>query len=428
MKIVIIGGGLGGFAVGIGLLQYGFEDVTIYERDSGMDSRRQGYGLTILQGITALKKFNVFNEVQSLDTPSRSHYIFEKSGKLIGFFGTIFWPEDNQTNQPKSRKKYNLHSQRQELRRILMDRYVSIHPKGADAIQWHHRLQSIDRLRRQITFTNGQILNNVDLVIGADGINGVVRSFKYNSDRDLPLNYLGILVVLGITKSNEHFLTKDRVFQTMDGSFRLFAMPFSKFNVDQSIMWQLSFPCELDFANHLSRNPQELKEFLLTKCSDWHPPIPQMIHDTHVDLLMGIVAFDRDIQPIDDLQINDLPIALIGDAAHPMSPFKGQGANQALLDAMDLSDIIHRTQSDLCSAVKIYEEKMLKRVESKVIQSRERVTTFHQSEILSTESFMYRGIDQDFIDKLNRMHLNAFWNETNSSIEQAILNEIQAKG
>lgn len=427
MKIVIIGGGLGGFAVGIGLLQYGFDDVTIYERDSSIDSRRQGYGLTILQGITALKKFNVFNEVQSLDTPSRSHYIFEKSGKLIGFFGTIFWPEDNHTNQPKSRKKYNLHSQRQELRRILFNRYISLHQNGSNGVQWNYRLQTIDRIQRQIIFTNGELLNNVDLVIGADGINGIVRSFKYNANNDLPLNYLGILVVLGITKSNEHFLTKDRVFQTMDGSFRLFAMPFSKFNPDQSIMWQLSFPCQFDFANYLSKNPKELKEYLLDKCGDWHSPIPQMIKDTQIDLLMGIVAFDRDVQAVEDLQKNDLSIALIGDAAHPMSPFKGQGANQALLDAMDLSDIIHQCQSDLCLAMQIYEDKMLKRVHSKVLQSRERVTTFHQSEILSTESFLYRGIDQDFIDQLNQMNFNAQWNDESLSIEQAIINELASK-
>ena len=69
MKIVIIGGGIGGFAVGIGLLQNGYDDVMIYERDSGMEVRRQGYGLTILQGINALKKFNVFDQMKELDTP-----------------------------------------------------------------------------------------------------------------------------------------------------------------------------------------------------------------------------------------------------------------------------------------------------------------------------------------------------------------------
>ena len=133
MKIVIIGGGIGGFAVGIGLLQNGYDDVMIYERDSGMEVRRQGYGLTILQGINALKKFNVFDQMKELDTPSRSHFISNKNGSLIGFFGTIFSPEDN-NQKPKSRKKYNLHCQRQDLRRILMNKYISLHPLNQQGI------------------------------------------------------------------------------------------------------------------------------------------------------------------------------------------------------------------------------------------------------------------------------------------------------
>lgn len=74
-----------------GIHENGFEDVTIYER---MDSQRQSYGLTILQGISTLRKLKVFEEIQSNETPLGSHLIFKKSGELIEFFGTIFWPEE----------------------------------------------------------------------------------------------------------------------------------------------------------------------------------------------------------------------------------------------------------------------------------------------------------------------------------------------
>ena len=64
--------------------------------------------------------------------------------------------------------------------------------------------------------------------------------------------------------------------------------------------------------------------------------------------------------------IDDVDL-VIGDAAHPMSPFKGQRANQALLDALDLSEILKgKNEKDLHLLINEYE----KRVESKVMQSR----------------------------------------------------------
>ena len=424
MKIVIVGGGLGGFAVGIGLLQHGYTDVRVYERDAGFDSRRQGYGLTILQGISALKRLEVFQEVHSLDTPSRSHYIFDKYGTMISFFGTVFWPEQN--NQPKARKKHNLHIERQALRRILMNRYISLHPLGVQGIQWGYRIDKIDRGLQRISFTNEHIVTGVDLVIGADGINGLVRSFKYDPLADTSLNYLGMLVVLGITGCIDHFLTKERVFQTMDGCFRLFAMPFSKSIEEQSIMWQLSFPATLTLATELSRDSRALKEMLLERCGDWHSPIPQMIERTQPDLLMGIPAFDRDILPISDPTKDGIQIGLVGDAAHPMSPFKGQGANQALLDAVDLADIIAKNDQDLHSSIRRYEDQMLKRVYTKVMESRERVTSFHRPEVLSTQNFSYRGVDEGLMERLNSLGINAHWNKPNVSIEQAILDNLNS--
>lgn len=422
MKIVIVGGGLGGFAVGVGLLQHGYTDVTVYERDAEMDSRRQGYGLTILQGISALRRLQVCEQVQSLDTPSRSHFIFDKDGNMIGFFGTVFWPE--QGNQPKARKKYNLHIERQELRRILMNRYIASHPLGVQGVQWDHRLSDIDRISRKVSFANNHVITDVGLIIGADGINGLVRSFKYNPLSDTPLNYLGILVVLGITGDIEHFLTKDRVFQTMDGCFRLFAMPFSKCRPEQSIMWQLSFPANLTLATQLSRDPVMLKQMLLEKCADWHAPIPEMIKRTRLDLLMGIPAYDRDLLFIPDPTSNGMPIALLGDAAHPMSPFKGQGANQALLDAVDLADIIVQNNLDLHLAVSQYQDRMLKRVHTKVMQSRDRVASFHRPEALSIENFQYRGVDEQLMERLNGCGMNARWNDPNVSLEQAITDKL----
>jgi salicylate hydroxylase len=152
-----------------------------------------------------------------------------------------------------------------------------------------------------------------------------------------------------------------------------------------------------------------------------------MIERTQSDLIMGIPAFDRDIVPILDSEKDGIQIALVGDAAHPMSPFKGQGANQALLDAVDLVDIIAKNNLDLHTAINQYEDQMIKRVYTKVMQSRERVTTFHIPEALSTQNFLYRGVDEELMERLNSLEINAHWNNPDVSIEQAIIDKINGK-
>jgi len=62
-------------------------------------------------------------------------------------------------------------------------------------------------------------------------------------------------------------------------------------------------------------------------------------------------------------------VTILGDAAHPMSPFKGQGANQALLDAVDLAQSLS-TAKLLSQALAEYEPKMIARSEVKVRASR----------------------------------------------------------
>lgn len=68
-------------------------------------------------------------------------------------------------------------------------------------------------------------------------------------------------------------------------------------------------------------------------CSTWHSPVPELIQESKVDNIMALPAYDR--YPY-QATMKDDRILLLGDACHPMSPFKSQGANQALRDALEL--------------------------------------------------------------------------------------------
>jgi 2-polyprenyl-6-methoxyphenol hydroxylase-like FAD-dependent oxidoreductase len=134
---------------------------------------------------------------------------------MIGFFGTLFWPSVP-SHATKTNKKYNLHIGRQALRNILMKRYINLHPLAMDGIKWGKRSKSLNTVNSKILFEDGSESDPIDLIVGCDGINSTVRKWKYPVD--VPLNYLGIIVVLGITRAAGHFLGCKRVFQSMDGS------------------------------------------------------------------------------------------------------------------------------------------------------------------------------------------------------------------
>jgi 2-polyprenyl-6-methoxyphenol hydroxylase-like FAD-dependent oxidoreductase len=165
----------------------------VFERDACFDARKQGYGLTIQQGSTALRRLRIATQVAAHDTPSDSHYIFHASGRIVGFFGRHFISEggaaaatptadaaarsnseqkqhattaaaltakqqkqkeaelqqqrrqaQKRAQQPRQQQhmpRFNLHIPRQMLRRSLFD---NLRDKQR-VIAWNKRLVSIDK-------------------------------------------------------------------------------------------------------------------------------------------------------------------------------------------------------------------------------------------------------------------------------------------
>merc|ERR1711924_299312 len=116
------------------------------------------------------------------------------------------------------------------------------------------------------------------------------------------------------------------------------------------------------------------------------------------------MGYDREILKPEVLRAQRR-VTLMGDAAHPMTPFKAQGANQALMDAVLLaetlaSNVAAHGSAGIDLAIPIFEEKMLQRSARMVIGSREKAKELHSSLALQparkvqreTEGCMHKAI------------------------------------
>jgi salicylate hydroxylase len=391
--VAIIGAGIGGVALAVACLHRGIP-FTLYERDNSFDARAQGYGLTLQQASNAIKGLGLFYLKGVINTTR--HVVHTTEGKEIAEWGVR-----THSNLKKFPKRRNVHIPRQALRLALLEQLGE-----QNAVQWGHRLvafkQSADKGVELSFQVNKEVKNaKADLVVGADGVRSVVRRLLIGDDIT-PLRYLGYMVILGICSLEDlkgvesSLLDSATVFQTVNGHERIYVMPYSL----GSVMWQLSFPLSEEEAKALSaQGAQALKEEACRK-AQWHKPIPQILSATLSAQISGYPVYDRELLKQELLEKAGT-VTLIGDAAHPMSPFKGQGANQALLDALALARNISRACTTFSKwretgvrkiVLNKFEEEMLERSASKVKDSAEAVELLHSKNVLRGDGTRIRSI------------------------------------
>lgn len=391
--VAIIGAGIGGVALAVAFLHRGIP-FTLYERDSNFEARSQGYGLTLQQASKAIEGFGIVALKDGVT--STRHLVHTTEGKVVGEWGIRKWLDSEVKSTPK---RTNVHIARQSLRLALLEQLG-----GPDVVKWGHQLIDFKENENNKIDLNFQVNEGIkkhkaDLVVGADGIRSMVRKVLIGEDSS-PLRYLDCIVILGICPLSalegitSPLLDAATVFQTANGKERIYIMPYNT----ESVMWQLSFPMTEEDALQLSNKGPKALKVEACRRTQWHDPIPQILKATLETQISGYPVYDRELLSLELLEKAG-NITLIGDAAHPMSPFKGQGANQALLDALSLAREITRgcqpysqwKQNGIRKSVLTpFESEMLVRSAVKVKDSADAAQFLH-TEIVLHESDAPRG-------------------------------------
>jgi salicylate hydroxylase len=176
-------------------------------------------------------------------------------GKIIGYYGRAFKPEKQVNHKIQQDKKSsghnnhrgNLRIPRQDLRQMLLDKLAP------GTVHWNHKCENVEEIQDQdcvnVYFDNGNHVQ-ADLVVGADGLRSRVRRLRDQSvdvrgvipRLERGIQYIGVSVILGIS-SFKHPLLHQQGYYVLDGTHRLFTMPFREDKDGNTIltMWQLSF-------------------------------------------------------------------------------------------------------------------------------------------------------------------------------------------
>lgn len=351
--IAIVGGGPGGLMLGLLLQRQGFS-FTIYERGyQNMHSDRGG-SLDIHDdsGQLPLKEAGIFETF-------RKHARYEgEDTRIVSKDGEILYDEDaeGEGNRPEI--------DRGKLCDIIMEQ---IHPENIKYGFKFEKLIQRDNGEVELVFENGTTVMT-NLVIGADGAFSQIRSYLTNAKPE----YTGISMIEMNSDENEHpdllKFNKNGKLIGLGGDQAILGQR----NGDGRIMAYISFKTKyekLDEYRKLSLDA--LKERLLAEYSDWDSELKNYIAYSYDD-----IKFRRIYKlPIGLTWATQPNITIIGDAAHLMSPFAGEGVNMALYDAYLLAESF-KNFNNLTEVLKVYEQQMFETTKVHAKESQDNLEIF----------------------------------------------------
>lgn len=340
-EVTIIGAGLVGSLLSIYLSKQGYK-VKIYERRADMRKLSMSAGRSINlalsdRGIKALEEVGLMDEIRKIAIPMHGrqlHHVYGSSGYQA-------YGKEGQFINSVSRG---------ELNKTLMDlaeaHQVEIHfNEKCDHIDWKKNEIHFTNTEKNITHTTKQ-----DLIFGSDGAFSAARlSHQLQHDRFqyqqyyIDFGYKELTIPAG--KDGSFLLEKNALHIWPRGNYMLIALP----NTDGSFTCTLFFPFEGEPSFESLKTPEQARTFFdktFANASALMPNLEKEFFTNSTSSLVTVKCFPW---------IREDKFALIGDAAHAIVPFFGQGMNCGFEDCSVLNHLINKHQHNWTSILTEYQ-------------------------------------------------------------------------
>lgn len=316
-QISIVGAGLVGSLLGLTLKKKGFE-VQLFEKRKDPRKSKVGEGRSInlalsRRGILPLQNAGVFEKIEPYLIPMHGRMMHDEKG--------------NKTVQPYGKEGQFINSvSRAQLNELLIE---SAESEGVDVL-FEHRCQDIDFDSSTLIFDNG-IKTKSDLIVGTDGAFSAVRKQMQLTDR---FNFTQHYIEHGYKELNIEPIDDDFALEPNflhiwpRGNFMLIALP----NANKTFTCTLFFPFEGNLSFKSVQSSDQIEVFFEKYFGDVLELIPDLKNQFASNPTSSLVTTQC-------YPWNKIRTLLLGDAAHAIVPFYGQGMNSGFEDVRLFSEM-----------------------------------------------------------------------------------------
>ncbi|WP_337175732.1 FAD-dependent monooxygenase [Paludisphaera sp.] len=338
MKALIVGGGIGGLAAGVALRRRGW-DVAVFERTPTIAA--VGAGISLWgNALDCLDRLGVLPALRPGATSEAGAIRADRGDVLMAIR-----PED--VGATADRLVWMVH--RADLHAALLDAL------GADAVRAGAECVAVgqDDSGAWARFADGTEARG-DVLVGADGLRSTVRAALFGA---APPRYAGYTAWRGVCPFDPERLAPG---ESWGRGRRFGCLPMS----NRRAYWF----AVADAPEGETDPPGGRKALLLELFRGWHAPVEDLIRATDESTILRNDIYDR--PPLRRWSVGR--VTLLGDAAHPMTPNLGQGACQAIEDAVVLAqELADATPDAIPAALRRYDARRVPRAARIVRASRQ---------------------------------------------------------